>query len=342
MHVWREASIAKRPLQRVALGGVAGPPEIAAQLQNAILQNQPNFAGHIAMLDPLWLEQNTAVQVANFEGNPSDVGAINAARRAGADVLIEAEVLRHDLEPRPPQPQSRWFRKERQIPESMTVAWKLTDVQTGHRIAQETTVVDREKAEKLYPDLEMSASDGAGRVITAAARNSWDFLSPHLEKENATLALPWFTPGATRMRRGNGYARQGRWDKAEAEWQEVADRYRRNRGAWHNLAMAAVAREDFTMARMRLEHAKSWLPLTPDEASLVWLETQQRAFHSAHQLPPPPGGWTLPDPPQVLRPDQVQSTHPKDIEDMPWWTAIPFTKPPNWTWSQWFSQPWTL
>ncbi len=147
------------------------------------------------MLDPHWLEQNTAVQVANFDGSTSDVGALSAARRAGADIMIEAEVLRHDLEPRPPQPQSRWFRKERQIPESMTVAWKLTDVQTGQRIAQETTVIDREKAEKIYPDLEMSAADGGGRVITAAARNSWDFLAPHLEKENATLALPWFTPG---------------------------------------------------------------------------------------------------------------------------------------------------
>ncbi len=116
IHVWREASIAKRPVQRVALGGVSGPPEVASQLQNAILQNQPNFAGHIAMLDPHWLEQNTAVQVANFDGSTSDVGALSAARRAGADVMIEAEVLRHDLEPRPPQPQSRWFRKTVRFP----------------------------------------------------------------------------------------------------------------------------------------------------------------------------------------------------------------------------------
>jgi tetratricopeptide (TPR) repeat protein len=87
-----------------------------------------------------------------------------------------------------------------------------------------------------------------------------------------TLDLPWVWAGSSQVRKGNGYARQGRWDLAEREWQDAAENYPSNTAAWHNLSLAAVAREDFELAKARIKHANSFLPGDPTYKTQLWIE----------------------------------------------------------------------
>jgi tetratricopeptide (TPR) repeat protein len=95
--------------------------------------------------------------------------------------------------------------------------------------------------------------------------------------------------------KGNGYARQGRWDLAEKEWQAAADQHPTNAAAWHNLAISAVAREDFELARSRLKHADNIARGRTTDKTERWLETQERNYKTIMGLPEPQGGWRYSD-----------------------------------------------
>jgi len=57
--------------------------------------------------------------------------------------------------------------------------------------------------------------------------------------------------------------------------------------------------------------------------------------HYARLVPDPQTGWIFPAPKEQI----VEYVEPVDLEDLPWWTAIPFVKPPGWKWKDWVMQP---
>ena len=209
------------------------------------------------------------------------------------------------------------------LPSNSLFLGTVTDVPTGERLKSETLTLDRSQSELIYPDLVSMTGEPVDRVVTAVARNSWKTFSPMTHQEDALLALPWFAPGASRIRQGNGFAKQGRWDLAEQSWQDVAAKHRRNHAAWNNLALASVAQEDFEMARDRIQHAKSIVPWDRAHKTERWIDQRQHNYHRALGLADREGGWMMPDPPPPRSIEETPSTEPQDIDELPWWTAIP-------------------
>ena len=305
-----------------------------------VSQPQPNPL--VAALHPYELEQVGGIQLVSYDNQPNDMATLSAARRAGMDYILQGYVLSDDLDVPPLDPNKKSkFRifKPTEKGESLSVHWVVTDVNSGLKVKEQTLTMDRLQAEKQFPDLKMHTPGGDGRVLMASARQSWTLVAPTNEPVDAVLDLPWFMQGSTQIRKGNGYARQGRWDLAEMEWQEAASLHPWNTSGWTNLSLAAVAKEDFPLARDRLKHANTFLPGDSTFPTLSWIEKRQRDHHQALNLAPPESGWTLADAPKSKLPEEVPASPPRDLNAMPWWTAIPFIPPPGWTWKQWWTQP---
>lgn len=343
MYVWKPALNQKKAIRTIAVAPTYGNKELAEKLDQAIIGAQPKAGGSITLLHPRLLEEMTNIQLVSYDGQPSDLAGINAARRANADILLQGQILLSRTEPQ--EPQKGMFDFRSRPSEMVTVAWTVTDVASGERVGAHTIRLDRVRAEKEFPDLVHLQGDNMDKVVAAISRKSWSMFSPITTQDDATLALPWVMPGASLIRKGNGFAKQGRWDLAEESWQDAATKHRKNKAAWHNLAVSAVARQDFDLARRRVDHAKTILPNDRADKTERWIDHQQHEYHRAFGLGPREGGWLEPDPPEPPEPGEifpVQPVEPVDIEDMPWWTAIPGTKPPGWTWKQWLTQPWAM
>jgi hypothetical protein len=336
MYTWQPAQSHSGTVSTIAIAPIAGNPETAARFEQALANNRPAVAHGVHVVSSQHLQTTTEIQLVSYDGSTSDVVALDAARRAGSDLLLQGRIEREVFEI-PPTTNKR--RKKREPSEEFAVHWRLIDVPSGQTLDQRMLMVNRLDIEKTYPDLQSSGS-GSDRVIVGMARHSWDMVAPYLKKQQTMLALPWLTPGASTIRSGNGHARKGRWDLAERAWQDAVDRHPRSKAAWHNLALSAAAREDWDLAERRLKHAESWIPLAPVESTRIWLEQQRRAYHSAYQLHPPPGGWKIPEKPSSpTSTENIRYAKPQAIQEQPWWTAIPLAKPPGWTWGQWLTQP---
>ncbi len=342
MHTWKASQVSKSGLVRVAVAPIGGNPSSVERLQNAMKLAQPQPNPLVVALHPVELEQTGGIQLVSFDNQPNEMATLSAARRAGMDYLLQGHIQSDQLDLPPPDPkEKKKFRifKPKEKTESLVVHWMVTDVNSGLKIKEQTIAIDRDQAEKKYPDLKMHTPGGDGRVLMASARQSWALVAPTSEPVDALLDLPWFALGSSQVRKGNGYAKQGRWDLAEVEWQEAASLHPWNTAAWTNLALAAVAKEDFQLARDRLKHANTFLPGDSTFPTLIWIEQRQREYHQSLNLPPPETGWSLAEVPKSPLPHDLPPTPPRDLNGMPWWTAVPFIPPPGWTWKQWLTQP---
>ncbi|MEQ1829192.1 MAG: tetratricopeptide repeat protein [Pirellula sp.] len=342
MHVWKAAQVPKPGLVRIAVAPIGGTTDATERLLNAMQRAQPQPSPVVAAVYPKELSQIGGIQLVSFDNQPNDMATLSSSRRAGMDYILQGNILESELDIPPPDPnEKKRFRifKTKEKLEHLTVRWTIVDVKTGERINEKTVSVDRKQAEKLYPDLTMHTQSADGRVLLAAARQSWSFVAPTTNQEQATLDLPWFSYGSSQVRKGNGFARQGNWELAEREWQNVAKLHPRNTAAWNNLSLAAVAREDFQLARDRLKHADTMWPGDSTFPTLAWIEQRQRDYHQSMDLAAPVAGWSLADTPKSVRPEEVPASPPRDLNEMPWWTIFPFVPPPGWTWKQWWTQP---
>jgi hypothetical protein len=368
IHVWRTSSIARQNAAgtnpavavpagvsskntgtiRVAVSPIGGEPDVAERLERAMELSRPQSLPQLAVITPSELESVSDIQLVAYDGQPSAMASLGAARRAGADYLLAGDVVSHRLDlpqPRPKRPSLFSFLRKPGPSETLTVRWCVYEVDSGTRVGEHTVTMARREVDKQFPDLAFQ-SDGSAKVVAASARRSWELVAPTTRATDVLIDLPWFAPGSSAVRKGNAYARVGQWEMAERTWQDAADAHNWNTAAWKNLSIAAVAREDFTLARDRLKHAdwKYW-PGDGSRDTLVWIEQQQRQYHEAFQLPPPSTGWSLPDPPMptagaVSTETPPEQSDPVSLDDQPWYTAIPFIPPPGWTWKQWWSQPW--
>lgn len=355
MHVLHPSRLNLPQPSRVAFAPVVAPEPLAKQIEEALLAQHPAAPSGLQVVTAAELASASPVRLASTAPLTSDLTAVDAARQAGAELLLIGEVVRAELDEDAVTidnlpPELNDYRSNEPLaappesarkPQRVAIAWRVFDVPSGRVIGNLTLGIDRIEADRKFPEMQLVIPEARQRVIAASARETWQAITPYLEKEDAEIALPWLQPGASQVRRGNAYARGGRWDLAEAEWTAVAARYPFSDAAKHNLAVAQAAREDFSGAKETLGTLGPLRSRELQSRTLVWLDQRHRWHQTALGLPPPPEGWAFPEPLPPSQDSVAKSTAPAP-EEQPWWCAIPFTKPPGWTWRQWIFQPWAL
>lgn len=304
-------------------------------------------------LPPAIFDPRGQLAPAASDASIANLSPLENARRQGFQVLVEGHVLESNLDTIPatdlpaPPPGKRSGKKRRppRLEPRITVRWDALDVASGDHLGSTNVSLSLSAVDELYPDMAHIA-DGRERLIAGVCRSGWAQFEPTLQPQSLELDKPYISRGSAEVRKGNAAASAGLWEQAQYHWQNAAALHPRNKAAWRNLSVASAAAEDFEMSRVQLSRGKPWLPDKDYDALLRWIDSQQQARHAALGLPPREEGWLYPmaPPPTAVRPASSSESDvqlaPKDLDDMPWYTAIPFAKPPGWTWKAWLTQPW--
>lgn len=306
IHVWSPARLESGVGKRVAIAPLGGDPKVAKPLHVAMLRQQPRQPGlAVVALDAQALQGDADIRLVSAEsGAPSDIAMFNLARRAACDFLLLGEVVQTtadqhrsspydqplDLEgPSPAIDHVRVPGRDPMLPTDwpsygpaetvLRVSWNLVDCRRQLPPSGQPVVTRR------------SAQQPLDETITEAARDAWQLLVPFVTRDQAQLSAPRLALGAATIRRGNAAAAAGDWPQAERLWKQVFKRHPRNHAAMHNLAVAALARQDFTASRHWIAEAISIKSAPLYNTTAVWIEQRQRDYHVAFELPDPPGGW---------------------------------------------------
>ena len=354
MQVLHPSRIDVPATSRIAIAPIAARESLATELERAIRAQSPHLREELQLLTAHDLMEASPVRLASTAPLTGDMTALLAARHTQAELLLMGEVVQDELgesttEGDRTQDEYARYKSTQmsaigpptlQRPERIAVAWRVFDVASGQQLGSQTLAINRFDTDREYPDLQFAFPDPRERVIAASARQTWQSVTPYLARENVDIALPWLQPGAAQIRRGNAYARIGRWDMAEAEWTIAATRYPWSNSAKLNLAIAQVAREDFEAGKATLGTMGPLRMRKLQGETLVWMDQRHRWYVQSLGLPPPEHGWAFPEP--VREPIVTSTSTAPAPADAPWWTVIPFTKPPGWSWQQWLFQPWAL
>ena len=358
IHVWLPPEASVPPAGRVAIAPIYGNPELAAALHQALLTERPRIRADLAIITPDQLREQSSVQFASTATLANDVISVAVARQAGADILMQGVILDADIDlqslaaPKVEQKPEEidwnqaYFNKKEEGPakhEKIVLSWRAIDVASGQTIGSHSFNLATEQAIEQNPDLEFAQHDQTQLLISASARESWKTVAPFVGKDNVRLAVPWLQPGSFTVRRGVRAARKGNWELAQQHWQRGADGWWPHAAAHHNLALALAAREDYPAAKAELQKATGPLSLRLPPETLVWLDQQHKLHNQSLGLGRPAEGWAFPEPnPRANEDAAARPIVVADVATLPWWTAIPFAKPPGWTWQGWLSQPWAL
>ncbi|RMF37790.1 MAG: tetratricopeptide repeat protein [Planctomycetota bacterium] len=340
IYVWSPPTTL-RPIsaERVAIAPLLGPPQLAIEIEDQLLAQRPVQCRDVAVLSPAELQAASPVRLASTTPLQHDALAIAAAARAGAEVVLQGEVIWADLPAPPPSGQSGAPRSSmaaqvrRWIPSSVasplprgraTVAWRLERVEDRRLLAAQVVSYDVRRAVQEYPDL-VARRDAPQELLAAAmARESWKMLGPWVRREQVRLAqLPWM-PGAGRVWLGNRAAQRGDWPTAEHYWQSALDWFPWNPAARHNLALAQVAREDIEGAQATLDTIPLWLSPGLPRDTKYWVENKRETYRSIFASDTATPAVALPDQgapaedsgPPLPSPDEVT---PIELTDPPWW-----------------------
>ena len=347
IHVWQPGLVDVPPQSQVALAPVAGRQDIARGIEAAMLAQRPAVKADMALITSEQLAEVFPVRLASTAALSNEVAAIHAARQTNATILLQGEVLNQELddeaadatEKQPVNFNKMFFQKKEEDlkSESLLLSWKVIDVASGKTLGAHAFTVSTDQVVEEYPDLAFW-QDPRAMLFAGCARETWQSIAPVVVKEDVSLAVPWLQPGAWRTRRGNSAAKKGDWQTAERHWQQAIKWFPFNAAAQHNLAIAQAAQEDFEQAKLQLQSAAGPLAIRLPGETLFWLDQRHRQYHQAHTLERPENGWAFPDSEDSL----ANYGAAVKVEELPWWSAIPFVKPPGWTWQAWLSQPWIL
>lgn len=324
MNVWAPPKLQSAVSRTVVMASIVGDRATARRLQEAIFAARPpELARQVRLIDQAELQRHSEIQLASATENmPSDVALLAEARKRGLDFLLLGEILeRRDAAVNRPLSAGNDSLPPTAAPRAqLTVSWRLIDVGEAQLAGGTPVTVTMESAAELHPDLAILELDTEGLLATAAARETWRLLAPHVQRVPVGLAKPLLARGSEAVRRGNVHAAALRWDEAERLWQAVSDRHPRNHAALHNLALAAAARQDFDRAKSLAQQALRLHRSRAYEHTVVWIETRHREMVAAFDLPPPEEGW-------LFAPDEVPQT------------AETPAAPPRWSWWAWLTQP---
>lgn len=295
VHVWSPPKLASAVGKRVAIAPIRGDADIARRLGDAMRQKQPRDAGRqVVAIDARQLESDNKIRlVSAVEGDASDLALMTLAKRNDIDFVLIGEIVsthgsvRRSAGELPPEFAERVTGTvENTATDSaadqqglIRVSWSLMDVRRGVPLSGMPVVTPGNPRD---PDDDM---------IDLAATAAWELVVPHIIRDHAELTAPRLSLGSKENRRGNVAAAAGDWYTAEQIWQGVLRHHPDNHAAKHNLAVAAVARQDYVAARRYIAEALATRDLPLYRSTSVWIEQSQRDYHIAFGLPDPPGGW---------------------------------------------------
>jgi tetratricopeptide (TPR) repeat protein len=345
IHVWKPPQVDVPRAAKIALAPVAGDREISQRIETAMLAQRPAACADLAIFTAEQLVECSPIRLVSTAALNSDLTALHAARAAGADLLLQGEILATDItlndllsadEQKAKQQNSNmnnmFFKRLMQsdsdlVAHRILLSWRVIDVASSKTIGSQAFTLHSQTAALEYPDLAVAEQNAAGLLIAASARQTWRSIAPVVSKEEVRLTIPWAQPGAWLVRRGVRAAKKGQWPEAEALWQKAADRYWFSAPAHHNLAIAMAAREDFASAKRELRRAHSVLNFRLPQETLFWLDQQHRSYHQAHGFAAPTEGWAFPDASEFVVTER--DAPPIDLDALPWWTAIPLMPIPK-------------
>lgn len=306
LHVWRPAQLRSAVGQQVLVAPLAGPSEPARDVLAAMQAATPRDGGRQVTLrtaEQLRASAHGTVRLASASETVeseqlSDLTLLSLARQAGVDWLLMGEVLSRRQESRSQQIPTWLIPDHTEASGSeaagdentssgaprLAVVWRLYDVAVAKPVADQSVVVDAAS---------LAESNAGFTLAQAAGREAWRLLTPSVARETVSLAQPWGRWGSKTVRRGNEHAEAGAWPEAERLWQQAYRQHPSQHAAVHNLAIAAVAAQDFSRARQFIRRALELRDCQLYRQSAVWIELQQRRYHRAFALPDPPEGWTL-------------------------------------------------
>ncbi len=316
IHVWLPAKMKSAVGSRVAIAPLGGDRTFAEPLRLAMLTQPPRDPGRIIQCvdTSLLAPANSSVRLVSATSeDSSDLLAMKVAKQQNVDFLLTGEVIeqpsemrsrlhRHaqygdELEPldpvdptataipSPDSDDSTALRPTESKPleatkKSIAVSWKLVDMRNGGE-AKGFPVVTHYDSTLDKPS-----------IAKLAAEDAWSLIAPSVYKDQAKLCVPYLKQGSREVRLGNEAATHGDWMTAQIHWQQALERHPRNHAAIHNLAVAAVAQQNFELANELIGHAIRQSPRSQYRMTAVWIEAKQRDYHDAFGLPDPPSGWS--------------------------------------------------
>ena len=351
IHVWQPGVINAPRNSKLAIAPLAGNTAIASRVSEQLLAQRPAAKSDVRVFTAEQLAARSPIRLASTASLSSDLTASKAAQAVGANLLLHGEIVSAKFEPddgaATPESQNMnevFFQRMKansdseEKDEKLLVSWRVMDVDSGETLGDHMSALTTAEAKKKYPDLAALYENDSDTLIAATAREAWQALAPVVNKEKVELANTWLQPGFVGVRLGVRAAKKGDWERAEKHWQRVASWFPWSGPAQHNLSVALAAREDFPDAKERLQKATGIFAWNLPGETLFWLDQKHRQFNSAHGLPDPPKGWAFPDR-TATSAEPLIDAPPVDLEALPWWTAIPLTKPPHWSWQAWLRQP---
>ena len=293
VHVWSAPTLQSTVDQTVMVPRIVGPKELAEPIHEQLLQAAPSGQGcETKLVAADALNQGTeaisdgGVSLVSYDqDDESDLALATTARQKNIDYILRGEIMPD--------------RRPRAIAEAgnrLTVSWRLMPVHpeqqadtAGARMGK-PVVVELDSVLKRYPDLAL-ATDKEAMMQTALIRDTLPLITPTVQRDRVQLEIAYLLPGSRGIRRGNRLAVAGLWADAESAWQDVYRKYPFSSVAVHNLAIASVAKQEFSEARTLARKAVRMKPTKLHQQTMVWVERTQREFHDAFDLPDPPEGW---------------------------------------------------
>ena len=265
MAVWRTPRLFPAQDRPIVLAEIAGDPQRTGPLRDA-LQSSSSVDPVVAVRfkHPEAAAAANEIGLVSYQEGPSDL-AIAASRSESDRYVLRGEVLpdlRGDGDDRP----------------TMRVSWRLIDVVEGQSLGGHVLRVQ---------------SDDEQRLVNAVAEETRSLLAPSTMEVPATLEATRWRPGSKALRQGIAAATAGDWLTARGIWENFLKVHPSSAPAMHNLAVAAVAAQDFEAAKAYALAALERRDSVLHRETLAWVEHHQRMYHRSFNLPTPQEGWLV-------------------------------------------------
>ncbi|TWU60053.1 Tetratricopeptide repeat protein [Rubripirellula tenax] len=285
--VWQPPQMESAVGKRIAVPPIVGPNEITEPIREKMLTLAPRDAGRqLVAVAPETLNASESIRLVSGTDDVNDIALASVAEQADIDYVMRGRILTAQTGQQAGE--SRAF--DPNVP--LAVSWRLTSASDHRLVGGAPVVVDLKSAIETYPDLALVA-DPNEALATAAVREAYRLIAPSFTLQDVELAAPYALPGSKAIRRGNALAKSGRWGDAQAIWETTLEKHPTQTAAIHNLAIAAAAGQDFSKAKALIRRAIRRQPTGLSKRSMAWIETMQRQYHKAFDLPDPPEGWFI-------------------------------------------------
>jgi tetratricopeptide (TPR) repeat protein len=255
LQVFRPAQQDLAGVERVAVLDFHAPAGGAEEARQAIVSRFAENRSY-TLVEPAVLA--AMAPITSPDGKTDRQAALDAARRAGVDALLEGKVGWHKAMTAGSQPSS-------------SLKAELIDVRSGEVIAAETISRNGSQAGLDYDAALALWSDEVAQDLVVR-------LAPHYEEIEVRLARQRWGEGRAPVAAGNTLARQGEWIAAAEEWEQARRANPGNHAALHNLALIAEARQDYRLAFKLLDQALAQFPAKLYHQTRKEMEARQTTF----------------------------------------------------------------